>query len=220
MVKTIVRSLPRADEHVDTVILADGSYPSGLVATSILENANKIVCCDGAANKLVARGKVPHAIVGDCDSISDELRQKYSDRIVCVKEQETNDLTKTVRFCVEQGVRNITIMGATGKRSDHSIGNIGLLAEYIKLANLDSVRILTESGVFEPITNKVYFESYKGQQVSIFCPDSRAKITTFDLLYPLHNTNLNGWWQGTLNESMGDQFAIECDGVAIIYREL
>jgi thiamine pyrophosphokinase len=39
--------------------------------------------------------------VGDCDSLNPEIFRKYSDRIFKDTEQETNDLTRAVRWCSE-----------------------------------------------------------------------------------------------------------------------
>lgn len=218
MEKKRVRSIPRADERLEYVVLADGSYPIRGVAGALLANAQRVVCCDGASINYIAHGGEPYAIVGDCDSITDEIRKQYGDRIHCETEQESNDLTKTIRYCLSQGIGDITILGATGRRDDHSIGNVGLLAEYVGFEGVERVRIITDCGVFEPMKRYGEFECTAGQQISIFTPNSSTKITTHNLRYPLKDEALKGWWQGTLNETLGDSFAIESDGVAIIYR--
>ena len=76
------------------VVIANGAYPTHVIPAGIVENATYIVCCDGAANNLIARGIIPNAIVGDLDSLSDENKVRFSDIIVEIKEQESNDLTK------------------------------------------------------------------------------------------------------------------------------
>ncbi len=50
-----------------TVILANGTYPTHAVPVRYLEEADLIVCCDGAAEKLVAHGMEPGIIIGDLD---------------------------------------------------------------------------------------------------------------------------------------------------------
>jgi len=48
-------------------------------------------------------------------------------------------------------------------------------------------------------------------------PDS--KISSLGLKYPLEKRNLTSWWQGTLNESVGEQFSLSIDkGVLLVYR--
>lgn len=200
--------------NTSAVIVANGRYPNHPIPLSIIENAAYTVCCDGAANHFISLGKIPDAIVGDCDSVSEENKGKYADILFPDTEQESNDLTKSVRFLVERGKTDITIVGGTGMREDHTIGNISLLAEYVLVAN---VKMITNSGVLTPINSNTKLKSFKGEQVSIFSIDQEP-ITTIGLKYPIHNRILTNWWQGTLNESAGDSFTIETKGRVIVFQ--
>jgi len=122
--------LPRKGDDFGYVILCDGVYPAGAAALEALASGG-VVCCDGAADKYVAHGGIPAAIVGDCDSVSRELQARYKEILHTDKEQQTNDQTKAVRLCLGRGAKRITIVGATGGREDHVLGNISLLAEYM-----------------------------------------------------------------------------------------
>ncbi|WP_019537901.1 thiamine diphosphokinase [Proteiniphilum acetatigenes] len=196
------------------VIIANGRFPNHTVPLSYIEEAEYIVCCDGAANDFIARGGVPDAIVGDCDSISEENRIRFAGVLHPDPDQETNDLTKSVRFCVENGIQEIIIVGGTGKREDHTIGNISLLADYAEIAK---VVMVTDWGIFTPIQSSKEFKSYKGEQVSIFAIDPK-ELTTHNLKYPVKGRILTNWWQGSLNESLGDSFTIEPQGRVIVFQ--
>ena len=113
-----------------TVIVADGNFPEHHIPLGYIRNASRIICCDGSAENLIKAGYIPDAIVGDMDSISKESADRFSDRIFRDGNQDTNDLTKAVKWCNERGYNDIVIVGATGKREDHTIGNISLLTEY------------------------------------------------------------------------------------------
>lgn len=202
------------DDGSRAVIVANGRYPHHPVPLSVIEDALYIVCCDGAANHFIEIGGIPDAIVGDCDSISEENKIRFADRLFPDKEQETNDLTKSVRFCVENGRKDITIVGGTGIREDHSIGNISLLADYEALAN---VKMFTNYGVFTPISSRTTFKSFAGEKVSLFAI-GQTPITTDGLKYPIQNRVLTNWWQGTLNESLGDSFTIDTCGRIIVFQ--
>lgn len=202
------------DDGSRAVIVANGRYPHHPVPLSVIEDALYIVCCDGAANHFIEIGGIPDAIVGDCDSISEENKIRFADRLFPDKEQETNDLTKSVRFCVENGRKDITIVGGTGIREDHSIGNISLLADYEALAN---VKMVTNYGVFTPISSRTTFKSFAGEKVSLFAI-GQTPITTDGLKYPIQNRVLTNWWQGTLNESLGDSFTIDTCGRIIVFQ--
>ena len=196
-----------------TVILADGSFPVHEIPLGFLRNASRIICCDGAAGSLVNFGLEPFAIVGDCDSLNPEIMDKYTNRIFKDNDQETNDLTKTVRWCSERGYKDIVILGATGKREDHTVGNISLLAEYAQFMN---VKMITDTGIFYPLVKSGRFESSPGQQVSVFSIYPDTEITSSGLRYPLSNRKLKNWWEATLNEATGDSFELEFKGGAVI----
>ena len=76
--------------------------------------------------------KAPDAIVGDGDSLPEALKQQYAHLLHLEDEQDYNDMTKATRFCMQRGARKIAYIGATGKREDHTLGNISLLAYYCK----------------------------------------------------------------------------------------
>lgn len=206
--------LPIVDRNVETVILANGIFPTHTIPLSILNRSDFLVCCDGATNSLYRTNKHPDAIVGDCDSLSEENRIRFANIIHRISEQETNDLTKAVNFCLKQGKKKITILGATGKREDHTIANISLLCEYMVSCD---VQMITDHGVFVSIDSPSSFESRKGQQVSLFCID-RCTISTENLKYPINNQIFTNWWQATLNESTDSEFIVDTNGRTIIYR--
>lgn len=189
------------------VLLADGSFPLHPQAIACLQKAGTIVCCDGAAQKLLDFGREPDFIVGDFDSVTLSLQSRYHERLVHIPDQETNDLTKGFRFCLQQGAKHITILGATGLREDHTLGNISLLMDYAKL--LPSITMMTDFGIFTVLSHSGEIASYAGQQISLFSIDPSLKITSTGLRYPLTNLSLSNWWQGTLNESLSDQFRLD-----------
>ena len=201
----------------NTVILANGTFPTHPVPLSRLQEADLIVCCDGAAEKLTANGFEPGIIIGDLDSVSAGLREKYSPILVQDSDQETNDLTKAVSWCVSHGIREVAILGATGIREDHTLGNISLLADYSKM--IDAV-ILTDTGTFRVYDRSFTLGSHPGQQVSVFSIDPKLSVTSSGLRYPLNNLTLHSWWRGTLNEAADREFTLEFEkGKVILFIE-
>lgn len=207
-------ALPDTNRQSETVILANGEFPSHPLPLSILENCGYLVYCDGAVNNLAKTNKIPNAIVGDCDSLSEENQERFSEIIHRISEQDTNDLTKAVHFCTERGRKKITILGATGKREDHTIANISLLCEYMKDCDVEMV---TDYGIFVGIDSPSVFESRKGQQISLFCID-KCIVSSHNLVYPINKQIFTNWWQTSLNEAKTDEFIIETDGRVIVYR--
>ena len=121
--------------HFDAVILANGTFPTHALPLGLLHQAKHVFCCDGAITELSRHTDiVPDAIVGDCDSLSPEMQQSYASIIHHVSEQDYNDLTKATRYALfaldNKSNRTFCYLGATGKREDHTLGNISLLAYY------------------------------------------------------------------------------------------
>jgi thiamine pyrophosphokinase len=200
------------DKIFDAVIVAGGESPTATVPLDVLHNAPYVVCCDGAADRYIATGHTPDAIVGDGDSISAENREKYAHLLHIIAEQETNDQTKAVHFLMEQGKRRIAIVGATGLREDHTIGNISLLVEYARMGC--DVCSFTDYGIFIPCNGTTTHKCHKGQQVSIFSITAK-NLSAKGLRYPIYD--FNNWWQGTLNECTGDEFTINATGWYLLF---
>jgi len=204
-----------AKTYPETAIIANGKFPDHPVPVGYLLNAKRVICCDGAADSLIDFGLEPFAIVGDCDSVNKKIAEKYQDRLFRDSDQETNDLTKAVKWCSVKGYEDIVILGATGKREDHTLGNISLLIEY---AGSASVKMVTDAGIFLPILESTKIEAQKGQQISLFSIDPETEITSTGLKYKLDNKKLTNWWTATLNEAEENSFTLEFrQGRVIVY---
>jgi len=198
------------------VILANGTFPTHPIPVAALRNATPLVCCDGAVNKLLAAGMAPDVIIGDLDSMGPDIRSRFGDRLIEVADQETNDLTKAIRWCQEQDMRAVTILGATGEREDHTLANLALLATY---ARDMSVEMITDFGTFSVVREPRTFPCHPGQQISIFSLTPETGITSAGLKYPLNSLKLMEFWQGSLNEATGDSFSLTfSQGTLLVYR--
>lgn len=197
----------------EALVIANGNMPEHSKAIALLKMARLVVCCDGAANAYLDSGKVPDCIIGDGDSLNSVYRSQYADILKLYPDQETNDLTKAVHYLYKQGYRKIAILGATGKREDHTIGNISLLADYYR-QGIDA-RIYTDYGVFIPASGNRTFLCNPGCQVSVFGFATQG-LTSDGLRYPIRD--FDSWWQGTLNESESSSFEIHCaQGLYLIF---
>lgn len=194
------------------IIIANGEYPSAEQALAQLQCSDYVVCCDGGADSFIERGGVPDAIVGDGDSLSAENRERYASIIYYSPDQETNDQTKAVTHLMAKGYTNISIIGATGKREDHTLGNIALLVEY--MLSGARVKMYTDYGAFIPCKDSHTFDSYAGQAVSVFNVSANG-LRSNGLQYPIYD--FTSLWQGTLNRATGSEFTIEADGEYILF---
>ena len=202
------------NEHYipQAVILANGEYPAHELPLRLLAEAQFVFCCDGAANEYISRGHTPDVIIGDGDSLLPEYKKRFSSIILQISDQETNDQTKAVHYLQSKGIRKIAIVGATGKREDHTLGNISLLMEYMRSGM--EVRTVTDYGTFIPVSDTQSFASHPGQQVSIINFGAEG-LKGEGLFYPL--SDFSNWWQGTLNEATADEFTIHCTGEYLVF---
>ena len=217
------------DEKI-AIILAAGDYPTAPEALAYLDSAEYVCCCDGAAQALIDHGRMPDAIVGDGDSLTPEQIERFGSLYHRVTEQEYNDLTKATRYCIAQGYHDIVYLGATGKREDHTLANIALMAFYKRELGINPTMV-TDYGTFvvggnDDIDDDIYddvkvkvsvttFHSFPGQQVSIFnlgCTTLESEGLKWDA-YPYREL-----WQGTLNEALSYSFTIKANGPYIIFR--
>lgn len=205
-----MNSLP----HFDAVILADGEFPTADIPLQILRKAKFLCCCDGAAAKAIEQGFMPDAIVGDGDSLTPEFKTRYAAIIHLESEQDDNDLTKASRFCIAKGFRHIAYLAATGKREDHTIGNIFLMPRYVQQFGI-TPEIYTDHGWFSVINGTTELPSFPGQQVSIFNITGK-KVEGEGFTWPPYT--YNELWQGTLNEAKSDRILLKTDGIMIVFR--
>lgn len=197
----------------DAVVLCNGDYPSSPVPLQILSQAPFVCCCDDAATGYLRRGHRPDAIVGDGDSLPQAFKEQYADIWHHVAEQEDNDQTKATRFLMKRGFTHLCYLGATGRREDHTLGNISLLARYAVEFGLHPVMV-TDYGYFLVACGDAVFATFPRQQVSIFnltCTQLDGRGLRWHS-FPYHRL-----WQGTLNEAIGHEVDFNADGTYIVY---
>lgn len=211
----MIRNITK-DTTFDAVILADGDFPTNAIPLGILNKANYLVCCDGAGAKAIEHGIMPTAVVGDGDSLPKDIKSMLGDKFHYVSEQDYNDLTKATRYVLATipTARRIAYIGATGKREDHTLGNISLMAFYAEEFGITPT-LVTDHGSFSVACGKQKFESFEGQQVSIFNLSCSLLSGTGFRWQPYAYKML---WQGTLNEAVGNEVEIDGDGTYMVFR--
>lgn len=206
--------------HKDIVIICDGKFPRSEYPRYLIRTAGFVICCDGALKKylhssrtIFGEERLPDLVIGDMDTLPAGLQKKYSDIIVKETEQEHNDQTKAVRWVLNnlKDIDSIHILGATGGRADHTIGNISLLMEYTRMFDLKDIQIeiVSDEGTIFPINDSIEFECGPGRSVSIFSPDNNLRIKSEGLMYPTDDVIFDNWWKATLNKSTQDTVKLE-----------
>lgn len=189
------------------VILCDGAFPKEPYPLYLLDSAQGVVCCDGSLVKWLEHNAsaVPLAVVGDMDSLPQELRERFSSFLFHESEQDYNDLTKAMRWVLREHpeVQEIVILGATGLREDHTIGNLGLLMEYTRMFDLGErkVSMVSDYGTAFAITDSCDLHLGEGRRISLFSADNSLRISSVGLEWPLDGVVFDAWWKATLNRT-------------------
>lgn len=182
----------------ETVILAAGDFPrKGGEPWQLLVNARHVVCCDSAGDAYRRRLKrEPTAVTGDGDSVRGRFAAFVRD-----SDQDTNDLEKAIAYCAKRGWKRPVIVGATGKREDHTIGNV-----FRALAA--GLEIVTERGRFVPVNGRAVLCVRKGAAVSVFAPDPRTRMTSTGLQWPLGDVTFDTLYRATLNRATASRVVL------------
>ena len=203
--------------HRNVVIVCNGDFPRTEYPRYLLREADFIIVCDGALSKYLrnmkavfSKERLPDLVIGDMDSLSKSMQEKYKDLIVKVEEQDYNDQTKAFRWVMENlgEASLIRIVGATGQREDHTIGNMSLLMEYTRMFDLKDriVEMVTDHGTVFAATDTFEMECGTGRKVSIFSPDN---IKSSGLQWQTGEVVFDNWWKATLNRAVDDKVRLE-----------
>lgn len=199
------------------VIICDGNFPKKDYPRYLIRTADYIICCDGALQKFIRNSeaifgemRVPYRVIGDMDSLSASMKKKYSGIITQIDEQEHNDQTKAFKWVLEniEGVSEITFIGATGLREDHTVGNMSLLMEYSRSYDLDAkgiqIQMVTDYSTILAVTDSISIDCGTGRELSLISPDNSLKISSEGLEWKTDNVVFDNWWKATLNRSTQD----------------
>lgn len=114
------------------VIVSGGTLEIEVVKAQIQKN-DFIIGVDRGVEFLDENKIEPNYIVGDFDSISEEVIRKYKAQTeIPIREfnpvKDASDTEIAVRLAMELGIEELIILGATGSRLDHVLANIQVLS--------------------------------------------------------------------------------------------
>ena len=115
---------PIVDAKAPVTLVAGGPLRRAELRLA-LKRAPHLVAADGGADRALALGAEPEAVIGDLDSLSEAARARLGARVHEVPEQETTDFDKALR-----AIRAplVLAVGLIGGRADHALAALsGLL---------------------------------------------------------------------------------------------
>ncbi len=180
------------------LIIANGEPLQKRRLVLLAKQSGTVICADGGANAALKMGITPDAIVGDLDSVHTEVLVKF--RRVAIHEDrndETTDLEKAIAWAIQSSYDHITVVGASGKRLDHTVGNLGVLPKFYPDA---IITLVDDNGELCYVGREYSFEARKGDVVSLIPLNRCEGVSTTGLKYPLDGEILElGVREGTSN---------------------
>lgn len=200
------------------LILANGEPPSLTLLRALRRVADIFVCADGGANVAARASLRPDLIIGDFDSVSRAtLRTFRSVPSRRLRDQESTDLEKAIRWLLRSGVRRITIAGATGTRLDHVAGNLSVIGKFARRAD---IRALDDCGELLPVGRRRSLDYPIGTTISLIPLSKCVGVTTQGLRWELRNAGLElGVRDGTSNRTVARPATVRLrKGTLLLYR--
>jgi len=187
-------------------LILNGLIDSAWIAKKIKKD---IFCTDGAYNKV--KGMNIEAVIGDMDSIE----SKEGVHLIETPDQNYTDFEKAILFLKER-YEKINIYGASGKESDHFLGNLSAAKKY-----KDDVEMMFKDPFqyyFFAKKNSI-IEDAKGRTISIIPFPLMIKVNSDGLQYPINNEDLIiGEYISVRNKGIKDTVSISYEeGCGLIY---
>lgn len=166
-----------------------------LIEQIAIEKADMILCADSGANIVYKAGILPHVLLGDFDSVDQEVFQYFLDqKTKTVRYKAEKDVTDTeiaIEYAINQGATEITLLGVTGSRLDHTLANIFILEKYM---NEVHCKILDRNNRIELLSDYEtrVFTKNEFPYLSLIPISKKVKgVTTEGMKYPLTSAILS-----------------------------
>ncbi len=170
------------------LIISSGDVKDFKLLNRIVLEHDYIVCADGGLDHLIKIDQVPDIVVGDFDSISDKGLKFIRDNKISVERFPTmKDQTDTeiaLSHLLDRKVDEITLMGVTGSRIDHTMANIFLL----KRLDMKGIvgRVIDDNNIVYFANSRFRIENREGYNVSVIpINDDGIIVSLVGFLYPL-----------------------------------
>lgn len=208
-------------------IIVSGGYVEDTFAKSVIASKQAVlIAADSGMDFFYRNGIKPDVIVGDFDSVASESLAFFRVQ-EGIRMQELNpikddtDTESSIRLAIEMGAEQITILGGTGSRLDHVLGNIELLG--IGLQEGVSITILDAHNRIRMIDQGITIrkEEQFGTYVSLIPYTTEVEhLTLRGFKYSLSDYCLKGFCSlGVSNEISKEEAVISFDGGILLVIE-
>lgn len=183
-----MKKRPKRRRGIHAAIVCNGEPARRVLARRLARTVDLIIAADGGANVARRAGIRPHVIIGDLDSVTLTTRKFFAAaQLIHVARQDNTDLEKALDYALAAGVKKATLLGATGKRLDHTLGNLSVIWRY---AGVVDIRLLGNDWCAVPVGRMKRLRAKRGTVVSLLPFGTCTGITLRGLRYPLANATM------------------------------
>lgn len=187
---------------------------------ALAHRADFVLAADGGADRALAAGVTPEAVIGDLDSVSPSARRLLGpDRCFFVNNQNNTDLEKALDWLAAHGCKSCTLAGFAGGRMDFTLGNFLSVYPYVKKME---ICFAGPGWKMYPLAAGRKFACKKGARVSLIPLKTCTGVTLCGLKYPLAGARLSWARAGRSlsNLTTGRTFQISLKtGYMLVYAE-
>jgi len=176
-----------------------------------------IIAADNGLSILEELNIAPNLIIGDLDSVPENILIKYK-KIPLKKYAKEKDFTDS-EICLRKAIslkpKKISLLAMTGSYFDHSLANIIDLCRNYK-PNIET-EIITNNSVIFPIISEKKFRGYKGRRFSIFPIGEVFGISIIGAKYNLKNPDFKVTDYSISNVIKEDNFSIKIENGFLLF---
>lgn len=160
----------KKSNFTEALVLLNGDLGDTSHVKHLVSDTTLILAADGGANLANKLGVIPHVIIGDFDSIDDEVfhRFQYHNHSIELQkfpaDKDETDSELALNYLLKTGVKHVIVSGFQGSRIDHMLGNLFLLRKFY--AKFDDLRIIEGNQEIYLIADQATIHGSKGDTIS------------------------------------------------------
>ncbi|MDD7578111.1 MAG: thiamine diphosphokinase [Elusimicrobia bacterium] len=202
------------------LLIGNGEMLPADYLDELVQKADFILAADGGADRALAAGVTPDAVIGDLDSVSAAAKKQLgNDKFIFVDNQNNTDLEKSLDWIVQNNCKECVICGFAGGRLDFTLGNFLSVYPYVKKMD---ICFAGPGWRIYPLAAGRKFTCQKDARVSLIPLKTCTGVTLKGLQYPLTDARLSWEHAGRSlsNQTTGKEFQILLKtGYMLVYAE-
>ncbi|AMW32943.1 thiamine diphosphokinase [Fervidobacterium islandicum] len=177
-----------------------------------------IVAVDGGAEELRRRKIIPHVLIGDMDSVTDDTLEYFELNGVKIytypAEKDETDLELALNYVFKHGATEVEILNWQGERIDMLLAMIGLMSKY---DNVVAISDKCEVGVIKAGKKGTQTLKAIAGELWSFVPLCHAEFSIEGFKYPFSGSMDITTPIGVSNVALSDMVKVEVKNGKVVF---